>query len=317
MNKRNLLLLTSTFLFSLFTLFLFHSSPAFAAIAKSTSKSIQTSLPVKKKKSFITLFKRIIDGANSKKSLKNMKIGDSKSEFATLVNSFSAILFLGFLSIISSIYTTMRDVKASARAKKEVQRINEYKENMYFDAVADVIQKLADPSLKGSTKASLQKQLKLLDPDGKIAKFVTEGGSRPDMSDVINNQTKKKVKKNKSPSPSTSSSSSSAEKEVEVPKNKDPVMKRRDFQEKKEEEKEEEDLDEGGSEDEAFKGLMATLFDSLAGSSLSVAKRRQLIGSLEDRVSRIVDEEKKKTVIAKIGEKLGDTDYWINYASKL
>lgn len=53
---------------------------------------------------------------------------------------------------------------------------------MYFDAVEDILKKLADPKLKSANKTSLQAQLKDLDPDGVIARFVRDGGERPDIS---------------------------------------------------------------------------------------------------------------------------------------
>lgn len=56
---------------------------------------------------------------------------------------------------------------------------------MYFDAVDDILKKLADPKLKSASKTSLQAQLKDLDPDGTIARFVRDGGDRPDISNVM------------------------------------------------------------------------------------------------------------------------------------
>ena len=56
---------------------------------------------------------------------------------------------------------------------------------MYFEAVEKILTKLADPKLKGSVKANLTKQLKELDPDGVIKKYIEEGGDRPDISDMI------------------------------------------------------------------------------------------------------------------------------------
>lgn len=57
---------------------------------------------------------------------------------------------------------------------------------MYFEAVQEILTKIADPKTKGTTKANLQKQLKDLDPEGVIQKFVTDGGPRPDISSIIN-----------------------------------------------------------------------------------------------------------------------------------
>ena len=62
--------------------------------------------------------------------------------------------------------------------KRELNRVTEYKENMYFEAVQDILEKLAEPKLKGSQKASLTRQLKDLDPDGVIRKFLEEKGEK-------------------------------------------------------------------------------------------------------------------------------------------
>jgi hypothetical protein len=56
---------------------------------------------------------------------------------------------------------------------------------MYFDAVQEILTKLNNPTIKSATKSSLQQQLKDLDPDGTIQKFVSEGGPRPDISHLM------------------------------------------------------------------------------------------------------------------------------------
>jgi len=63
---------------------------------------------------------------------------------------------------------------------------------MYFDAVEEILNKLDEKKLKGSVRADLQRQLKELDPDGRIAKFVKEGGPRPDLTDIIDASEKNK-----------------------------------------------------------------------------------------------------------------------------
>ncbi len=56
---------------------------------------------------------------------------------------------------------------------------------MYFDAVDDILKKLADPNVKSGSKQRLQKELKELDPEGVIQEFVTNGGPRPDISNLL------------------------------------------------------------------------------------------------------------------------------------
>ena len=53
--------------------------------------------------------------------------------------------------------------------------------------------KLNDPKLKGSTKARLQKELKELDPQGIIQNYISNGGDRPDISNLIGTGTKGSV----------------------------------------------------------------------------------------------------------------------------
>lgn len=65
-----------------------------------------------------------------------------------------------------------------------------FSQNMYFEAVEDIQKRLADPNIKSGKKANLLKQLKELDPDGRIRAFVndTDNKERPDLSDVVGNK---------------------------------------------------------------------------------------------------------------------------------
>ena len=56
---------------------------------------------------------------------------------------------------------------------------------MYFEAVEQIMAKLTDPKLKGSVRADLSKQLKDLDPDGRIRDFLEGKTTRPNLSDLI------------------------------------------------------------------------------------------------------------------------------------
>ena len=38
--------------------------------------------------------------------------------------------------------------------RKEMKKVDEYKENMYFEAVQDILSKVKDPKTKGSTKVN-------------------------------------------------------------------------------------------------------------------------------------------------------------------
>lgn len=79
-----------------------------------------------------------------------------------------------------------REIKQNNALKRELIRSQQYKENMYFEAVEDILKKLSDPKVKTTIKARLQKELSELDPNGIIQRYVKEGGERPDISDIIN-----------------------------------------------------------------------------------------------------------------------------------
>ena len=53
---------------------------------------------------------------------------------------------------------------------------------MYFEAVEEVLNKLADPNIKSATKLKLTRELQDLDGDGKIRKFLEGSAERPDLS---------------------------------------------------------------------------------------------------------------------------------------
>lgn len=289
---------------------LFYAFPAFAAATKSAVKSSAKTGTLKKKKRGVMAFmKKVIDGANTKDSLKGMKVGkspscissspsftfrkgDTRSEFATLINTFSAFIFLGFMGAVATLYTSIKDFSDKMRAQKEVKRINEYKENMYFEAVAEIQEKLAEPNIKGSTKASLLKQLRELDPDGRISKFLSEGGTRPDMSDLINKKSSKKTSSSKKPIDTNKRSTGAAKSTAKV------------------------EDEESSSSDEPYEQLLDALFESLSGK-IDRMTRSRLRDSLRERIERISDPEKRNASVGKIAEKLGDTEYWVEYARKL
>ena len=58
-------------------------------------------------------------------------------------------------------------------------------QNMYFEAVETILEKLSKPGIKGAAKANLTRQLREIDPDGKIRAFLEGKADRPDLSDEI------------------------------------------------------------------------------------------------------------------------------------
>jgi hypothetical protein len=45
--------------------------------------------------------------------------------------------------------------------------------------------------------------------------------------------------------------------------------------------------------------------------------RARLVSVLREKIERIVDPTKRAATVSKIGERLGDTAYWVNYAERL
>lgn len=163
-------------------------------------------------------------------------------------------------------------------------------------------------------QASLQKQLKDLDPEGAIQKFL-EGGERPDISHIINRKSNSKgkkggsggdksLKKKKAPPAPTATSSSNyndddddESDEIIVPKKKITVGKEQ-------------------PREETYVIMLGELYDGLE-SVLSDDSRANVVEYLKQRIEAISDPLKQAATIRKIAEKLGDDDYWVDYASKL
>jgi len=62
--------------------------------------------------------------------------------------------------------------------------------------------------------------------------------------------------------------------------------------------------------------VLAELYDSLAGT-LTPQLRKVLVEYLKGRIESVSDPKKRQNATAKIAERLGDVDYWVDYASKL
>ena len=65
-----------------------------------------------------------------------------------------------------------------------------------------------------------------------------------------------------------------------------------------------------------FTLMLGELYDGLEGI-VSEGSRIQVIDYLKSRIESIPDPAKKMAVIRKVAEKLGDDDYWVDYAAKL
>jgi hypothetical protein len=155
--------------------------------------------------------------------------------------------------------------------------------------------------------------LKDLDPQGAIQKFL-EGGDRPDISNIINRKSKPKGKKaaaagDKSPkkksapqAPTSQSFNDDDDKDIAAASENIP---------KKSPQKAKE-----SSSEETYLVMLGELYDGLEGV-LSDDSRADVVEYLKQRIESIADPAKKATTVRKIAEKLGDDDYWVEYAAKL
>jgi len=56
---------------------------------------------------------------------------------------------------------------------------------MYFEAVQEILSKLGDSKIKSGNRQRLLKELSEIDPDGAIQNYVKNGGTRPDISNLM------------------------------------------------------------------------------------------------------------------------------------
>ena len=267
-------------------------------------------------KKYSRVVKRLLEGANADTSNYKMKAGDTRTEIAALLNSFSSIIILGALTFGAYLKHKQREIGQSRALKRELNRVTEYKENMYFEAVQDILEKLAEPKLKGSQKASLTRQLKDLDPDGVIRKFLEEKGERPDISHLVNRRQPKKKQKN----------GTLRDRPKKKRKKKEERM---DFTDDGDDEKEEEKAPPApapapapaprpapSSPSTPYESLLSELDKSLSG--VISPGGRQVVGKyLRSRLEGIQDEAKQQNAMSKIAARLGDEEYWKDFAAKL
>ena len=249
--------------------------------------------------------------------------------------------------------------------RKELRKVDEYKENMYFEAVQDILTKINDPKTKGSAKvheqshnylilkallvtlllssclvrhflihpsyglaiidywtsinliisaiqASLQKQLKDLDPEGSIQKFL-DGGDRPDISNIIGRKQKPKTRK-------TAGTDKSLKK-----KRATEALPSADFKDDDDDDEEitsaskmtpKSSKEKNNTSDEVYIAMLGELYDGLEGV-MSDDSRANVVEYLKERIEGITDTARRSATIRKIAEKLGDDNYWVDYASKL
>jgi len=286
-----------------------HSLPVSAAVAMSSSE-LKAMLEARLKKRGTgairapSLIDKLFLGANVKSNFRSLKAGDTRAEIAMIINGVTMLMILFVWGSIAYLFQKREETMELSNMRKEVLREKQYRENMYFDAVEQILSKLADPKIKGSLKADLSRQLRDLDPDGAIRRFLEEGGERPNLSSAIQDTNKN----------SASKASSGGEKSLQ--KKKRPAVEGKPTNSPVVIRAATADDDDADGGDSNFIMLFKELEESLEGV-LSAAKREQLLSYLKRRVAGISDPAKKEVALSKIAEKLGSDKYWQDYAAGL
>lgn len=74
------------------------------------------------------LWRKILEGANVTGNFKKWKPGDTRSEFAALVNAATTVIIMLGLVVIGSLNHLRRHISEERNMKSEVIRVKEYKE---------------------------------------------------------------------------------------------------------------------------------------------------------------------------------------------
>jgi hypothetical protein len=299
-----------------------------SAAAAEAAASAAAAASVGNTKKYSKVLKRLLEGANADGSNFKLKAGDTRTEIAALLNSFSSIIILGGLTFGAYLQHKQREIRQNRALKRELGRVTEYKENMYFEAVQEIVQKLTDPKLKGSRKASLSKQLKDLDPEGTIRRFLEDkekGGvaERPDIAHLVN---RKQTSKKGTGKGGTLRRPPGRNKQGDGSKSKSKRRKEEDKVDYNDDDGEEDNIignsnsksNSKSKSDSAVEDLLTELDGSLVSvSAISSASRAKVVAYLRSRLDGITDAAKKDNAMGKIAARLGDSDYWVDFARNL
>lgn len=175
------------------------------------------------------------------------------------------------------------------KIRKELEKDKLYRQGMYVDGVVHLTTKLANPQLTDEARKELDEELRLLDPDGRIRAFI-ENGEKGTL-DISAQFGPGKVKPKK----------------TKKRKNRDKAISLSDFAG---------EGDAGSAEAvKATDELMDKLKQSL--KRMDPVQRDELIKNMKMRLVAINDPDKRKDMMQKIEDKLGDTTYWDNVLSTL
>lgn len=278
-----------------------------------------------------SIIQKLLLGANAKGSISG-KAGDTRAELSSIINFLSMFFIMGAWVAMAWVFGKKEEADQMTRLKKEVNKETKYRETMYFEAVEKIMKRLEDPKLKGSMKATLIRQMKELDPKGEIRKFLDGKGPRPDLSEFIQDSLKQKrdkvaLNKEKLAKKGTKGGKKD-KKEPKIAKEKEETVSAKEDDDDNVRDDDDVDGDfEGPSSPEVappksnkseaiYLKVLRELDSSLKGS-IEAEKRVELVAYLKARIESIKDGDKQEKVINNIAKKLGDDDYWIDYAAKM
>lgn len=106
-------------------LLLYGVMPAFAKEAVK-SKLVNAKAAASTKK--VSIWKKILEGANVSAPLKNWKAGDTRTQFSALINASSNLTILTGLFGLGYLFHKKREITQTRAMKREFLRVQEYKE---------------------------------------------------------------------------------------------------------------------------------------------------------------------------------------------
>jgi hypothetical protein len=106
------------------------------------------------------ILKKIFLGSNSAGKFVS-KAGDTRSELAGVLNAITMTLILGVWVTCAYFFQLRDKAEELKRLKKEVSRETNYREQMYFDAVQTLLDKINSPKTKPGVKSTLTRQMKV------------------------------------------------------------------------------------------------------------------------------------------------------------
>lgn len=144
-----------------------------------------TITPTKKPvKGFMRLLNKIVFGSAT--SSRSLIVGDVSGGAVGLLHALRSVVAVSLFFMVGAFMVKFESISGKSKFQNELLREQKYREEMYIDAVRDIVAKLENPKLRSQVKIDLQKQLQELDSQGIIRQFLKSGSKTPpDLSEYI------------------------------------------------------------------------------------------------------------------------------------